>query len=50
MSFLIAAPEIYRTVVGRYREQGRQTQLVFYSCLYGREATRINGDHESGKA
>jgi hypothetical protein len=28
------APEIYRTVVGRYREQVRQTQLVFYSsCM-----------------
>jgi hypothetical protein len=26
-------PEIYRTVVGRYREQVRQTQLVFSSSF-----------------
>jgi hypothetical protein len=27
------APEIYRTVVGRYREPVRQTQLGFYSSF-----------------
>jgi hypothetical protein len=27
------APEMYRTVIGRYREQVRQTQLVVYSLF-----------------
>jgi hypothetical protein len=29
-------PEIYRTVVGRYREQVRQAQLVFIRLLWPR--------------